>query len=176
MADYLDIERRLLKSFDLRRRHVAVKFQETPPAGVPKLKGTEPPGCSYWRLATPGQTFYTIPSDHYNCAIGSYTHNFTFPPKRRQELDQTLTFMTGIGHLKMEEIPAIPHLPKTPGVVIYAPLGDTPVDPDVVLLAGSAGRIMLLQEAALRAGLGTQVPLLGRRTCMALPSALLAPG
>src|SRR6516225_2043718 len=36
----------------------------------------------------------------------------------------------------MEEIPQIPRLPHTPGVVLYAPLGDTPVDPDVVLFAG----------------------------------------
>jgi len=56
--------------------------------------------------------------------------------------------------------------------VLYAPLGDTPVDPEVVLFAGRPGRIVLLQEAALRAGLGTQVPLLGRPTCMALPAAL----
>ena len=80
--------------------------------------------------------------------------------------------MTGIGYIKMEEIPQIPRLPQTPGVVLYAPLGDTPVDPDVVLFAGRPGRMVLLQEAALRAGLGTQVPLLGRPTCMALPAAL----
>ena len=80
--------------------------------------------------------------------------------------------MTGIGYIKMEEIPQIPRLPQTPGVVLYAPLGDTPVDPDVVLFAGRPGRIVLSQEAALRAGLGTQVPLLGRPTCMALPAAL----
>ena len=80
--------------------------------------------------------------------------------------------MTGIGYIKMEEIPQIPRLPQPPGVVLYAPLGDTPVDPDVVLFAGRPGRMVLLQEAALRAGLGTQVPLLGRPTCMALPAAL----
>ena len=80
--------------------------------------------------------------------------------------------MTGIGYIKMEEIPQIPRLPQTPGVVLYAPLGDTPVGPDVVLFAGRPGRIVLLQEATLRAGLGTQVPLLGRPTCMALPAAL----
>ncbi len=43
-------------------------------------------------------------------------------------------------------------LPQTPGVVIYAPLGETPVDPDVALFVGRPGRLMLLQEAALRAG------------------------
>src|SRR5499425_2129726 len=156
----------------LERRPVAVKFQKTPPAEVPNFTGTEPSGCSFWRLAASGRTFYTVPGDHYNCAIGSYTHNISLPKERAKELDQTLSFMTGIGYIKMEEIPQIPRLPHTPGVVLYSPLADTPVDPDVVLFAGRPGRMVLLQEAALRAGLGTQVPLLGRPTCMALPAAL----
>jgi uncharacterized protein (DUF169 family) len=41
-----------------------------------------------------------------------------------------------------------------------------------VLFIGPPGRVMLLQEAALRAGVAAQVPLLGRPTCMALPAAL----
>jgi uncharacterized protein (DUF169 family) len=80
--------------------------------------------------------------------------------------------MTGLGYLRMEEVPDIPQLPRTPGAVVYAPLGDTPVDPDVVLFIGRPGRVMLLQEAAMRAGVGARVPFLGRPTCMALPAAL----
>jgi uncharacterized protein (DUF169 family) len=56
--------------------------------------------------------------------------------------------------------------------VVYAPLGATPVDPDVVLVAGRPGRLMWLYEAAVRAGVTPQLPLLGRPTCMALPAAL----
>jgi hypothetical protein len=84
-----------------------------------------PSGCSFWRLAEEGRTFYTVPSDHYNCALGSHTHNIPLPQERARELDQTLSFMTGIGYIRMEEIPHIPRLPQTPRVVIYAPLGDT---------------------------------------------------
>jgi uncharacterized protein (DUF169 family) len=149
-----------------------MSFRETAPVGVPQFTGMEPSGCSFWRIAAGGKTFYTIPSDHYNCAIGSYTYNIPLPPERAQELDQTLTFMTELGYIRMEEIPAIPRLPHTPRVVIYAPLGDSPLDPDVVLFIGVPGRLMLLCEAALRAGAGAQVPLLGRPTCMALPAAL----
>jgi len=72
----------------------------------------------------------------------------------------------------MEEVPGIPRLPTTPGAIVYAPLGDTPVDPDVVMFVGPPGRVMLLQEAAIRAGVSSGVPLLGRPTCMALPAAL----
>jgi len=172
MIDYRSIEQRLRDTLSLQRRPVGVTFRETPPVEVAKFTGTEPSGCSFWRVAAGGRTFYTVPSDHYNCAIGSHTHNIPLAPERAQELDQTLSFMTGIGYVRMEEIPGIPRLPETPGVVTYAPLGDTPVDPDVVLVAGRPGRLMLLLEGALRAGVGSQVPFLGRPTCMALPAAL----
>ncbi len=56
--------------------------------------------------------------------------------------------------------------------MIYAPLGDTPVDPDVVLISGRPAALMRLLECALRAGIQSQVPFLGRPTCMALPVAL----
>jgi hypothetical protein len=96
-------------------------FRETPPAGVPQFTGVEPSGCSFWRLAAGGRTFYTIPSDHYNCAIGSYTHNISLPPERAQELDQMLTFMTGLGYVRTEEIPAIARLPHATGDDLRSP-------------------------------------------------------
>ena len=172
MVDYRNIEQSLSETLSLPRRPVAVTFRDTPPMEVPNFTGTEPSGCSFWRLAAEGRTFYTVPSDHYNCAIGSYTHNISLPEERTQELHQTLSFMSGIGYIRMEEIPGIHRLPETPGVVIYAPLGDTPMDPDVVLFAGRPGRLILLQEAVLRAGVRSQVLSLGRPTCMALPAAL----
>lgn len=172
MDDYQILEQQLTELLNLRRRPVAVTFRDTAPAGVLKFAGTEPSGCSFWRIAAEGRTFYTVPSDHYNCSIGSYTHNIALPPERAQELDQTLSFMAGIGYIKIEEVPNIPRLAQSPGVVIYAPLGDTPVEPDVVLFSGPPGRVMLLQEAAQHAGISAQLPLLGRPTCMSLPAAL----
>jgi uncharacterized protein (DUF169 family) len=172
MVDYRVLEERLSEVLGLERRAVAIAFRDAAPAGVSKFTGTQPSGCSFWRIAAEGRSFYTVPSDHYNCPIGSYTHNLALPQDRTQELTQTLTLMAGIGYIKMEEVAGIPRLPQSPGVVIYAPLGDTPVEPDVVLFVGRPGRVMLLQEAALRAGVGAQLPLLGRPTCMALAAAL----
>ena len=170
--DYRAIERQLTEALGLQRRPVAVAFRSTPPAGIPKFTGTEPSGCSFWRLAAAERTFYTVPADHRNCPIGSYTHNMPLPPERAGELTQTLGLMTELGYLKMEEVPGIPRLAQSPGVVIYSPLSDAPVDPDVVLVAGRPGRVMLLQEAALRAGIAALAPLLGRPTCMALPASI----
>jgi uncharacterized protein (DUF169 family) len=172
MAAWSEIERTMTARLGLSRRPIAVAFRESPPAGVAAFAGTEPSGCSFWRLAATGRTFYTVPSDHYNCPIGSHTHAIALPPPRAPELERTLGLMTQIGYVRMEEVPGIPVLPKTPGAVVYAPLGDAPVDPDVVLVAGRPGRLMLLLEAAGRAGVATQPGLLGRPTCMALPAAL----
>jgi uncharacterized protein (DUF169 family) len=172
MTDYRQIEQQLSNDLGLTRRPIAIALRETPPSGVNKFTGTAPSGCSFWRMASEGQTFFTVPSDHFNCAIGSYTHNIPLPAERAKELDDTLGLMGGIGYLRMTEVPAIPVLPTTPGAVVYAPLGDTPVDPDVVLFWGSAARIMLLQEAATRAAVGSGLGMLGRPTCMAVPAAL----
>lgn len=172
MQKYAAIEEKIMNSLKLSKRPVAVKFQDTAPKGVEKFNGTEPSGCSFWRLAAAGRVFYTVPSDHYNCPIGSYTHSVPLPPERTQELEQTLGLMVQISYVKMEEVQGIPRLPKTPGVVIYSPLGASPVDPDVVLFAGRAAQVMLLNEAAQRAGASAQIPMLGRPTCMGLPAAM----
>jgi uncharacterized protein (DUF169 family) len=172
MTDYRTVERQLSGALGLQRRPVAVAFRSTPPPGVPRFAGVEPSGCSFWRLAMSEQTFYTVPADHHHCPIGSYTHNIALPAERARELEQTLGLMVDLGYLRMEEVPGIPRLPTAPGAVVYAPLGDIPVDPDVVLVAGRPGRVMLLQEAALRAGIASPAPLLGRPTCMALPASL----
>jgi uncharacterized protein (DUF169 family) len=172
MTDYVNIERQLSGALGLTRRPVAVAFLNAPPAGVERFAGVMPSGCSFWRLAAEGRSFYTVAADHYNCPIGSYTHNIALPPERAPELEQTLSLMASLGYVKMEEVPGIPRLPEPPAAVVYAPLGDTPVAPDVVIFAGRPARLMLLGEAALRAGVSANAPLLPRPTCMALPAAL----
>ena len=94
------------------------------------------------------------------------------PPERANELDETLGLMADVGYVRIEEVPFIPVLLKTPAVVVYAPLGDTPVDPDVVIFIGSAARVMLLHEAAISAGVAANFNALARPTCMAVPAAL----
>ena len=61
---------------------MAVTFLDTQPEGIEKFSGTEPAGCSFWRLAAAGRAFYTVPADHFNCAVGAYTHNVRLPPER----------------------------------------------------------------------------------------------
>lgn len=171
MPDYHAIEQQIQQVLQTTRRPVAVAFLDSPPAGVARFEGSQPSSCSFWRLAAGGRSFYTIPADHFNCPVGGYTQN-TLTPERVPELEQTLALMTGIGYIRMEEIPGVFRLPTTPKAVVYAPLGETPVAPSVVLATGKPGRVMMLAEAATRAGAMANLPLLGRPTCMALPAAL----
>ena len=172
MTNWNDMEKQFTSRLSMARRPVAISFLDSVPSGVPKFSGTEPAGCSYWRLAAAGSTFYTVPADHFNCAVGAYTHNISLPPERAQETEATLGLMFNLGYVRPEEVPGIPRLPKEPAAIVYAPLADAPVPPSVVLFTCKSSASMLLNEASIRAGAASSLPLLGRPSCMALPAAL----
>ena len=171
MTNYSALEDALVSALGPLRL-IAVSYLSAAPAGVEKFSGTVPSGCSFWSLAASGGGFYTVPGDHLNCPVGSYTHAIDLPADRASELEQTLSLMAGIGYVRMEEVPSIPRLSKTPAFIYYAPLAKAAVEPDVIIAAGRPGPLMRLQEASARAGAASQLPLLGRPTCMALPAAM----
>jgi uncharacterized protein (DUF169 family) len=162
------------EALGLSKAPIAVAFLDEAPAGVEQWSGGPvPAGCSFWREAMNGQTFYTVPSDHYNCAVGAYTHNIEQPEERAGALNDTIGFMVGSGYLQMAEVPMIPVLPRTPRYVAYGPVADAKFRPDVVVIAATPAEMMLIYEAALRSGAGsTATPALGRPGCAILPLAL----
>jgi uncharacterized protein (DUF169 family) len=172
MTRYSSLESRLTQALGLTRRPVAVSSCRSAPVEMAKFSGSVPSGCSFWRLAADGRSFYTEPGDHYNCAIGCYTHNIALPPEREAELPATLEFMTSIGYIRPEDVPGIARRSASPSYMAYAPLADATFAPEVVILVGRPGKLMLLQEAAARAGVKTQPSLFARPTCMAIPAAM----
>jgi len=172
MTSWKELEKHFATCLKFDRRPVAVTFLDSVPSGISKFSGTEPAGCSFWRLAAAGQTFYTVSADHFNCAVGAYTHNIQLPPDRIQETQATLGMMFNLGYVRPEEVPGIPQLPKEPAAVVFAPLADTPVAPSVVIFTCKSSSAMLLNEASSHAGASSTLPILGRPSCMALPAAL----
>ncbi|MGH9680286.1 MAG: DUF169 domain-containing protein [Candidatus Acidiferrales bacterium] len=172
MTNWKELENRLTTQLPMGKRPVAISFLDAEPAGISKFSGTEPAGCSFWRLAAAGSTFYTVPADHFNCAVGAYTHNVQLPPERAKETEETLGLMFNLGYVRPEEVPGIPRLAKEPAAIVFSPLADAPVPPSVVLFTCKASAAMLLNEASIRAGASGSLPLLGRPSCMALPAAL----
>lgn len=159
------------KLLGLRLPAVAVAFRDAPPPGVPRVDAAGPSGCSYWKLAAEGMTFYTAAEDHYNCPIGSYTHGAELPPAKQQELMGLVGTMVQLGYVAMEEVPAIPRRAQPLKAVVYAPYPAAAFEPDVVLVRGNARQIMVLAEAAHAAGAASGDAML-RPTCAAIPAAM----
>src|SRR5713226_8375930 len=99
MTHWVTLERRFRERLGHTHRPVAVAFADHEPAGIMKFSGSAPAGCSFWRQAASGRVFYTVPADHYNCAVGSYTHNLPLPPERARETEETLGMMFRAGYL-----------------------------------------------------------------------------
>jgi uncharacterized protein (DUF169 family) len=163
---------RLQELLALKWPPIAVAFQPNPPASIQRVGGAGPSGCTYWKLAAEGRTFYTEAADHYNCPIGSYTLGIDLPPTQAQELEGLVGTMVGLEYVRPEEIPTIPRRDSPFGVAIYAPLAEAPLPPDVVLVRGNAKQMMLVAEAAGAAGLSGDGELMGRPTCAMIPAAI----
>lgn len=151
---------------------VAIAFRPTPPAGVPRINGAAPSGCSYWKLAAEGRVFYTESADHHNCPVGAYTHGIDLPAEKQGELQGLIGMMLELGYLREGEIANIPRRAEHFGVAIYSPWALAPCDADVVLVRGNAKQLMFLAEAARATGIGDTGDLMGRPTCAMIPATL----
>jgi len=163
---------KLQQLLGLRTAPVALTFRDKAPEGVPHVSSVAPSGCTYWKLAAEGRSFYTEAADHYECPIGAYTHGIDLPPERSKELEGVVGTMVNLGYIRMEEVPGIPRRPGPFRVAVYMPLSAAADDPDVVLVRANARQMMLLSEAAQAAGIGADAGLMGRPTCAAIPAVL----
>ena len=150
---------------------IAIGFSDEPPAGLERWPGgAVPAGCVFWREAMKGRAFFTVPADHYNCAVGAYTHAIDLSAGRGTQLEDTLKFMVLKEYLRMEEVPGIPTLEKAPAYISYAPVEIAAFRPDLILIAAKPAAAMLIYETALRSGAGAALAnTLGRPACAVLP-------
>lgn len=163
---------RVQKILELRRVPIKIGFLEAPPAALPRWSGGPvAAGCVFWDRAMEGKSFYTLPSDHWNCAIGSHTHKIALPAERAGELGATVGFMVETRYLDPAEVPAIPTLDEAPGAVAYAPASSDAFKADVVLMAATPVQLTLVYEAALKAGISKgAAEATSRPSCAILPA------
>lgn len=153
---------------------VALSFATTPPEGVPHFNGVIPSACALWRRAEHG-VFYAAAEDHVNCPIGALTMGFTMADEQAEVLMSLVGRMGEVGYIGSEEAANIPTVPGEKSGIVYGPLDQLPVEPDVVLLWVTPASAMLLDEATggsrwtpKRQGIAT----FGRPSCAAIPMAL----
>lgn len=106
--------------------------------------GRVPAGCVFWFKAVE-ETFSTVPADHFNCGVGSVTHGL----KRLEEIlgDEDVQCLLGSAWVSATEAMQLPVIQERPASIIYGPLAETPIDPDVVLIRVNAFQAMTIHDA-----------------------------
>ena len=168
MRDYQSQANQLLSSLKLSLSPIAIAFCDGVPAGVSTYDGSVPAGCVFWQEAAT-RTFVTSTKDHELCSIGVHTHHLSQPSASQQgELQEALQAMIGLDYVRAEEVAAIPVLQREARHILYGPLADFPIDPDVVLLFAHAQQGLILSEATGRVDEGIP-PAMGRPACAVVP-------
>jgi uncharacterized protein (DUF169 family) len=155
-TDWTALATSLTESLRLLAPPIAITFADEAPDGVPAFDapmsepaddgrtGRVPAGCVFWMRGAE-RTFATVAEDHGNCSVGSVTHGF----KTLDEVggNSDVAALLDSGWVTMDVVPQIPVVTQKPGAVIYGPLAETPVDPDVVLLRVNGKQMMTISDA-----------------------------
>lgn len=170
MNQFEEIAQSLTDSLRLRTPPVAVCLTDTPPAGVSASNEPAPAGCLFWERGAQG-AFTTSPKDHENCAVGMYTHHMPLDTASREKnLNDSLKVFADLGYVRPEDIPGISTLKQAAKYVTYAPLGSTPMPPNVVLLFANSRQGLAITEAIQQVDSGVP-PAMGRPACAVIPQA-----
>jgi uncharacterized protein (DUF169 family) len=155
-TNWNDLAGRLSASLSLAAPPIAISFRSAPVDGIPQFDapmpeplpdgrtGRVPAGCVFWMHAAES-TFGTVAEDHGNCSVGSLTHGF----KTLDEVagNSDVAALLDTGWVTMDIVPQIPVVTEKPASVVYGPLAQTPIDPDVVLLRLNAKQLMVVSDA-----------------------------
>lgn len=168
--DYAEMAHTLGICLDLHQSPIAINFVDSVPDGIANHAGRAPAGCRFWQDAATA-AFATSATDHELCAIGVYTHHLQTSPAQQTDLMDALRVFGQLEYVRDEDLAQIPILEKQPKHVIYAPLEDTPLPPDVVLLFVNAGQTLILSEAAQQIE-HQNAPAMGRPACAVVPQVM----
>jgi uncharacterized protein (DUF169 family) len=170
MRENAKLAEQLTASLELALPPIAISFCDKAPSGVPPYEGTVPAGCVFWQQAAT-RAFVTTAKDHALCSIGVHTHHLAAPAQSHQsELANALKAMVDLDYVRAEEVAALPVISREIKLVVYGPLADSQIDPDVVLVFAHARQSLVLSEAVARIDNGSP-PALGRPACAAVPQA-----
>ena len=162
----------LEQSLGLSHPPIGMAFVDGPPTGVGGADTSVPSACSFWRMAEQG-VFYASEEEHFNCPIGVMTMGFQIPTERQAEAEAIIGTMCELEYITPEEANSIPSVPNGHNGIVYGPIGQMPVESDVVLFLCKPSKAMLLAEASGSVDWkGQGMAAFGRPTCAAIPMAL----
>jgi uncharacterized protein (DUF169 family) len=170
LENFAQISRTLASSLKLNQAPIAICFADAVPASIPQYTGQAPAGCRFWQDAATA-VFATSSADHALCAIGVHTHNLEPSPAQQTDLMDALKVFGDLGYVTQRDLPLIPVLRSRPTHIIYAPLAETPLPPDVVLLFTDASQSLILTEATQQVE-NQNAPAMGRPACAVIPQVM----
>jgi uncharacterized protein (DUF169 family) len=146
----------LTRALHLAVAPIAISFEQSslddvPAFGDPMSKpaadgrrGRVPAGCVFWVRAADG-VFSTAPEDHGNCSVGRFTHGLA----SMEEIvgNDDVAALLESGWVDEDAVGAIPSVSERSGSIVYRPLADVPVNPDVVMLRVNGRQLMVLSDA-----------------------------
>lgn len=154
--DYRALAGRLTEMLTLAAPPLAITFTQEPPPGMARYDGAMPApasdgrtgkvtaGCVFWMKAV-DRTFHTCADDHANCSVGSLTHGFI--PLEVAATRDDVKAVVQAKWVTPEMFPGIPVVKTKPTCVVYGPLADTAIEPDVVFLRVNGKQAMVLHDA-----------------------------
>ena len=171
MSLYSDVAERLETSLKLALPPVSVCITNEVPEDIQRFSGKAPAGCLFWQEAAKGP-FFTSTEDHELCAIGVHTHHMADPSlSYASELGQVLKVMAELDYVCEEDVTQIPVVTEASKHVLYSPLADTPLPPDVVLLFAHSQQGLVITEAVQQ--IQSDIPpAMGRPACAVIPQVI----
>ncbi|GGA77462.1 hypothetical protein GCM10011507_30930 [Edaphobacter acidisoli] len=167
---YTNLAYLLTNALDLTQPPIAITFTDNIPTGVPTHTTPAPAGCRFWQDAAEG-AFATSAKDHALCSIGCYTHNLPMSAATQTDLADTLKVLNDLTYVTAQDLAQIPALKSQSKHILYSPLGETPLPPDVVLLFADASQTLILTEATQQVE-DQNPPALGRPACAVVPQVI----
>jgi uncharacterized protein (DUF169 family) len=161
----------LTASLKLTRAPIAIAFSAAAPDNIPSYDSVAPAGCVFWQEAAT-RTFVTSAKDHALCSIGVHTHHLAQPARTYlTELGEALKAMCDLDYVRPDEVATIPVIKQEVKHVVYGPLAQFPLFPEVIILFAHAQQGLILSEAVTRVDKGIP-PAMGRPACAMVPQVL----
>jgi uncharacterized protein (DUF169 family) len=171
--DNAKIDQEISSAFGLNISPIAMAFVDNQPQGVETMEEEVPSFCTFWRMAEK-KSFYAPANKHFNCPIGAMVLGFEMPKEVQDQLGGLVKKMCECSYLSEDEPANIPTITEKKAGVVYGPLKDFPVAPQLILMWLKPSQAMIYNEVlgCCKWSGSMDSMALGRPACAVIPTTL----
>ena len=171
--DNSKINQEIVSAFGLDIPPIAMAFVDNQPQGVETMEEEVPSFCTFWRMAEK-KSFYAPANKHYNCPIGAMVLGFEMSKEVQDQLGGLVKKMCECSYLSEDEPANIPTITEKKAGVVYGPLKDFPVAPQLILMWLKPSQAMIYNEVlgCCKWSGSMDSMALGRPACAVIPTTL----